>query len=129
MASFTWRQGPVRRTLCPDIISLTYSPRTIEIITRLTYIKEPQSRETERTTRNRNNLLDLLNNGKPPELEDYPGKLSINVDKANDTLVRIKREEIDWAEDAGLGERDDEIEENIQCKTNKLIREEWNSGD
>jgi hypothetical protein len=55
--------------------------------------------------------LGLLNNERPSEPEDYPGdqnggllESSITVETANDALVHIKREEIDWAEDAGLEE-------------------------
>jgi hypothetical protein len=97
--------------LTPWYYFYTNNPSIIEIIIQLINIQEAHSRETERITRNRNTLLSLLNKGKPPEPEDDSGdqnggslESSINVEINNDPLVHIKREEIDWAEDAGLGE-------------------------
>jgi hypothetical protein len=66
---------------------------------------------TERTARNRNILSGLLNDNKPSEGHDYTGdhdggslESTTNVGTTRGTLVRIKREEAELGEEAGLVE-------------------------
>ena len=86
------------------------SPSIIETITRLIYVQESNSQETKRTTTTRK-FLSGLRDDKPSEPKDYPGdynrgslESTTNVETSNNTLVRIKREENELAEEVGLGE-------------------------
>ncbi|KAG4414294.1 hypothetical protein IFR04_012590 [Cadophora malorum] len=104
--------------------------RIIETITRIIHIQDSHTRETERTTRNRNILSGLLNGDKPSKSNDYTGdhdggslESTTNVGTTKGTVVRIKREEAELAEEAGLAvtRREDEIEANTRSKTSEHL--------